>query len=106
MHTHLTDEVSARALEISNNALYLQLQDMKANQITDQKIIDRKETMRALIDEEIECLKSDLVLIFKVEHEDDVEGLVMKFTSKAAEDDVQKEREEIKCTHSTLDRVM
>ena len=39
MHTHLTDEVSTRASEISNNALYRQLQDMKAKQITDQKII-------------------------------------------------------------------
>merc|ERR1712238_241218 len=106
MHTHLTDEVSARASEISNNALYLQLQDMKAKQITDQKIIDREQNMRALADEEIECLKSDLVLICKVEHEDDVNGLVMKFTSKAAEDVVRKERAEIKCTHSTLDRVM
>ena len=30
----------------------------------------------------------------------------MKFTSKEAEDIVRKEREEIKYTHSTLDRVM
>ena len=98
MHTHLTNEVSARASEISNNALYLQLQDMKAKQITDQKINDRKQTIRALEDEEIECLKSDLFLICKVEHEDDVDGLVMKFTSKANEDVVRKEREETKCS--------
>ena len=62
--------------------------------------------MLVLEDEEIECLKSDLVLICKVEHEDDVDGLVMKFTSKAAGDVVRKEREEVKCTHSTLDRLM
>ena len=62
--------------------------------------------MLVLEDEEIECLKSDLVLIYKVEHEDDVDGLVMKFPSKAAEDVVRKDREEIECTHSTLDRLM
>ena len=78
IHTHLSDEMSARASEISNNALYLQLQDMKAKQITDQKIIDREQNMRALVDEENNCLKLDLVLIYKVEHEDDVDGLVMK----------------------------
>ena len=33
--------------------------------------------MRALEDEEIECLKSDLVLIYKVEHEDDVDGYLL-----------------------------
>ena len=70
MYTHLTDEGLAKISEILNNALYLQLQDMKAKQITDQKIIDREQNMRALADEEIECLKSDLVLICKVEHED------------------------------------
>ena len=93
MYTHITDEVLARASKISNNALYLQLKDMKAKQITDQKIIEREQNMRALADEEIECLKSDLVLFCKVEHENDVDGLVMKFTSKAANDVVQKERE-------------
>ena len=86
MHTHLTDEVSERASEISNDALYLQLQDIKAKQIIDQKIIDRKQNMRALVDEENNCLKLDLVLICKVEHEDDVNGFVVKFTFKVAED--------------------
>ena len=62
--------------------------------------------MRALEDEEIECLKSDLVLIYKVEHEDDVDGFFVKFPFKVAEDVVWKYWEEIKCTHSTLDRVM
>ena len=95
--------MSARASKIWNNALYLQLQDMKAKQITDQKIIDREQNMRALVDEENNCLKSDLVLICKVEHEDNGDGLVMKFTSKAAEDVVRKEREEVKGSHSTLD---
>ena len=40
--------------------------------------------MRALADDEIECLKSYLVLIYKVEH--------MKVTSKAAEDVIRKKR--------------
>ena len=106
MYTHITDEVLARASEISNNALYLQLKDMKAKQITDQKIIDREKNIHALADEEIECLESDLVLFCKVEHENDVDGLVMKFPSKATEYAVRKDREEIECTHSTLDRLM
>ena len=66
------------------------MKDKKAKQITDQKIIDREKNIHALADEEIECLESDLVLFCKVEHENDVDGLVMKFTSKEAEDVVRK----------------
>ena len=103
----LTDKISERATDSATDMLRRELKEVRETLYKERESLITEQELRAMADQEISNLKSDLYTLVQAnEYDENADGRIRELTSKAMDKMSQKERNEIQKLKIALDRAV